>query len=117
MLQFHKEKDAACTIAMLEVPWEEASRFGLMFTDDDGRITAFEEKPKLSYFINTGMYIVNLDALDEIPEDTFFNATDLIEKLITQGKRVIRYPLNGMWIDIGTHQEYEMAKELVKHLK
>ena len=46
MLAYHKEKDAACTIAMLEVPWEEAPRFGLMMVDEDGAITEFEEKPK-----------------------------------------------------------------------
>ena len=52
----------------------------------------------------------------QIPNDTFFNATDLIEKLILQGKKVIRYPLNGTWIDIGTPQEFNKAQDLVKHL-
>ena len=46
MLAYHKEKEAACTIAMLEVPWEEAPRFGLMMVNEDGAITEFEEKPK-----------------------------------------------------------------------
>ena len=46
MLAYHKEKNADCTIASLEVPWEEASRFGLMFVNDDGSISEFEEKPK-----------------------------------------------------------------------
>ena len=46
MLSYHKEKNADCTIACIEVPWEEASRFGLMFVDSEGRITDFEEKPK-----------------------------------------------------------------------
>ena len=55
--------------------------------------------------------------MDEIPEDTFFNATDLIEKLISQNKTVIRYPLNGTWIDIGTPQEYQKAQDLVRHMK
>ena len=55
-------------------------------------------------------------ALEEIPEDSFFNATDLIEKLIAEGKKVIRFPMNGTWIDIGNPQEYQKANELVKHL-
>mgnify|MGYP003301909708 CR=1 FL=1 len=65
MLQYHKEKDAACTIAMLEVPWEEASRFGLMFVDDDGKITAFEEKPKVpkSTLASMGIYVFSADKL------------------------------------------------------
>ena len=59
MLEYHKEKDAACTIAMLEVPWEEASRFGLMLVDDENRITEFEEKPKnpRSNKASMGVYI------------------------------------------------------------
>ena len=51
-----------------------------------------------------------------IPDDIFFNATDLVEKLIAEGKKVIRYPLNGTWIDIGNPQEYQKAQDLVKHL-
>ena len=51
---------------------------------------------------NISFYHIKKRALAEIPEDTFFHATHLIEKLISQGKKVIRYPLNGTWIDIGT---------------
>ena len=56
-------------------------------------------------------------ALSLIPNDTFFNATDLIDKMIQEKKHVIRFPINGTWIDIGTPQEYQKAKELVKHFR
>ena len=56
-------------------------------------------------------------ALDEIPDGQFFNATDLVEKLIAEGKKVIRYPLNDTWFDIGNPQEYQKANDLVKHLQ
>ena len=75
------------------------------------------QQHKYNYYANAGIYLIKKRALVEIPEVTFFHATHLIEKLIAQGKKVIRYPLNGTWIDIGTQQEYERAKELVKHLK
>ena len=52
-----------------------------------------------------------------IPEDTFFNATDFLNLLVEKNKKVIRFPLNGTWIDIGNHQEYQKAKELVKHIR
>ena len=83
MLAFHKEKDAACTIAMLEVPWEEASRFGLMFTDENGAITAFEEKPKVpkSNKASMGVYI--------------FTWSKLREYLIADEN-------DGYWKDVGT---------------
>ena len=74
------------------------------------------EKPKYNYYANAGIYLIKRRALAEIPEDTFFHATHLIEKLISQGKKVIRYPLNGTWIDIGNPQEYQKAQDLVKHL-
>ena len=109
-----REHDAEMSV--VAVPYNVSIPLGIL--DLDGRnIRGIFEKPKYNYYANAGIYLIKKSALDEIPEDTFFNATDLIEKLIVQGKRVIRYPLNGMWIDIGTHQEYEMAKELVKHLK
>ena len=86
--------------------------------DLDGRnIKGLIEKPKYNYYANAGIYLIKKRALAEIPEDTFFHATHLVEKLIAQGKKVIRYPLNVTWIDIGTPQEYAKAKDLVKHLK
>ena len=51
-----------------------------------------------------------------IPKDTFFNATDFMDRLIAEGRNVIRYPLSGYWIDIGNKQEYAKAQDLVKHL-
>lgn len=106
--------DAEMSVAA--VPYNVSIQLGIL--DLDGRnITGLIEKPKYNYYANAGIYLIKKRALAEIPEDTFFHATHLVEKLIAQGKKVIRYPLNGTWIDIGTHQEYERAKELVKHLK
>lgn len=85
--------------------------------DLEGRnIKGLLEKPKYNYYANAGIYLIKKSALAEIPEDEFFNATDLIEKLIAKGKSVIRYPLNGTWIDIGNPQEYAKANDLVKHM-
>lgn len=109
-----QQHDAEMSVAA--VPYNISIPFGIL--DLEGRdIKGLIEKPKYNYYANAGIYLIKKRALAEIPEDTFFHATHLIEKLISQGKKVIRYPLNGTWIDIGTHQEYERAKELVKHLK
>ena len=106
--------DAEMSVAA--VPYNVSIQLGIL--DLDGRnIKGLIEKPKYNYYANAGIYLIKKRALAEIPDDTFFHATHLIEKLISQGKKVIRYPLNGTWIDIGTHQEYERAMELVKHLK
>lgn len=109
-----KLHDAEMSVAA--VPYNISIELGIL--DLDGRnVKGLIEKPKYNYYANAGIYLIKKRVLAEIPEDTLFHATHLLEKLIAQGKKVIRYPLNGTWIDIGTHQEYQRANELVKHLK
>ena len=109
-----REHNAEMSVAA--VPYTVSVPYGIF--DLEGRnIQGLIEKPTYNYYANAGIYLIKKSALDEIPEDTFFNATDLIEKLIAEGKKVIRFPLNGTWIDIGNPQEYQKANELVKHLK
>ena len=52
-----------------------------------------------------------------MPKNTFYNATDLMNDAVAAGKTVIRYPITGYWLDIGSHEEYKKANELVKHIK
>ncbi len=111
MLRYHKEKDAACTIAMLEVPWEEASRFGLMFVNDDGSITDFEEKPKnpRSNKASMGVYIFTWSKLrqylidDEAnPESHNDFGHNVIPAMHQAGERMFAYKFDGYWKDVGT---------------
>ena len=108
-----QQNDAEMSVAA--VPYNISIELGIL--DLDGRnVKGLLEKPKYNYYANAGIYLIKKRALAEIPKDTFFHATHLVEKLIAQGKKVIRYPLNGTWIDIGTPQEYQKAKDLVKHI-
>lgn len=111
MLAYHKEKNADCTIAMLEVPWEEASRFGLMFVDDEGKITAFEEKPKnpKSNKASMGVYMFTWKKLrqylldDEAnPQSSNDFGHDLIPAMHENGERLFAYAFDGYWKDVGT---------------
>ncbi len=111
MLKFHKEKDAACTIAMLEVPWEEASRFGLMFVNDDGSISEFEEKPKnpKSNKASMGVYIFTWSKLRQYLIDDENNPDsgndfghDVIPAMHENGERMFAYKFDGYWKDVGT---------------
>jgi len=109
-----KEHDAEISVAA--VPYNVSIPYGIL--ELDGRdIKGLLEKPQYNHYVNAGIYLVKRRALEEIPDGEFFNATDLIEKLIAENKKVIRYPLNGTWIDIGNPQEYQRAKDLVKHIK
>ncbi len=111
MLQYHKQKNAACTIAMLEVPWEEASRFGLMFVDEDGRITDFEEKPKnpKSNKASMGVYMFTWEKLrkylidDEAdPNSSNDFGKNVIPSMHEAGERLFAYGFDGYWKDVGT---------------
>ena len=111
MLRFHKEKGAACTIAMLEVPWEEASRFGLMFTDDDGRITAFEEKPRVpkSNKASMGVYMFTWEKLRQYliddennPDSSNDFGKNVIPAMHEAGEKLFAYAFDGYWKDVGT---------------
>ncbi|SCW28469.1 glucose-1-phosphate adenylyltransferase [Paenibacillus tianmuensis] len=113
MLDFHKSKAADCTIAVIEVKWEEASRFGLMSTDDENRITEFAEKPKepKSNLASMGIYIFNWQALKEYlikdeadPESSKDFGKDVIPLMLRDGRPLFAYPFEGYWKDVGTIQ-------------
>lgn len=109
-----KEHDADMSVAA--VPYSIQVPYGIFKIENRRNITGLVEKPTYDYYANAGIYLIKKSALELIPEDTFFNATDLIEALISAGRKVIRFPLNGTWIDIGNPQEYKRANELVSHL-
>lgn len=108
-----KEHDADMSVAA--VPYDVDIPLGIL--NLDGRnITGLSEKPHFGYYANAGIYLIKKSALDLIPEDTLFHSTDLVEALIAAGRKVIRFPLNGTWIDIGTPQEFRRANDMVKHM-
>lgn len=108
-----REHNAEMSVAA--VPYNVSIPLGIL--DLDGRnIKGVSEKPKYNYYANAGIYLIKRSVLAEIPENEFFNATDLIMKLVALGKTVIRYPLKGTWIDIGQHADLAKARDIVKHL-
>ncbi len=111
MLEFHKEKEAAVTIAVLEVPWDEASRFGIMNTDSEMKIVEFEEKPKnpKSNLASMGIYIFNWKMLKKYMVEGINSGIDMddfgknvIPAFLDNEERVYAYPFKGYWKDVGT---------------
>ena len=111
MLSRHREANAECTISVYQVPLEEASRFGILETDEDGVITAFKEKPKVpkSNLASMGIYIFNYktlraalieDAKDEQSDHDF--GKNIIPMLMAKGKKLVAYTYKGYWKDVGT---------------
>ena len=110
-LEFHKAKQAEFSVAVMEVPWEEAGRFGLMVTDETDRITEFQEKPKnpKSNLASMGIYIFNWDILkkyleedeaDPNSENDFGN--NIIPNLLRDNRKMYAHRFSGYWKDVGT---------------
>lgn len=109
-----KEHDADMSVAA--VPYSVSVPYGIF--DLDGRnIRGVKEKPVYNYFANAGIYLIKRELLENMPKNTFYNATDLMNDAVAAGRTVIRYPITGYWLDIGSHEEYNKANELVKHIK
>jgi len=112
MLAYHKERQADATIAVIEVPLKEASRFGIMNTDGEtDRITEFVEKPPVpqSNLASMGIYIFNWKLLRRLlladmknPESSHDFGKDIIPTLLDDGKRLFAYRFKGYWKDVGT---------------
>lgn len=108
-------KETGADMSAAAIPYSVSVPYGIFNVKDDD-IIGLTEKPTYNYYANAGIYLVKRELLDLIPEDTFFNATDLIELLISQKKKVVRFPLHGYWIDIGNKDEYAKAQDIVRHL-
>ncbi len=111
MLEFHKQHNADCTIAVMEVPWEEASRFGIMTAEEDGTITRFAEKPKNpeSNLASMGIYIFTWSKLKKYLEEDEADATsdndfgkNIIPNMLAAKEHMVAYPFEGYWKDVGT---------------
>lgn len=115
MLQEHVDRNADLTVSVIEVPWEEASRFGIMTADDEGKIVKFTEKPKEpdSNLASMGIYIFSWKSLrkalledHENKESSHDFGKDLIPKMLNEGKGLYVYRFEGYWRDVGTVQSY-----------
>jgi glucose-1-phosphate adenylyltransferase len=111
MLEYHIEKGADVSISVIEVPWDEASRFGIMNTDSEYRITEFEEKPEdpKNNLASMGIYIFSWKVLkeylirdDKNPNSSHDFGKDVIPLLLKEKKNLVAYPFKGYWKDVGT---------------
>ena len=103
-------------VSVVTIPYSINIPYAVLETTN-GHVVSLKEKPTYTYFSNGGIYLMKRSVIDFIPKDTFFNATDLMEKLITDGLKVHSYPLRGYWLDIGKPEDFLQAQEDIKHIK
>lgn len=103
-------------LSVVTIPYDVNIPYAVLETIN-GHVVNFKEKPTYTYYSNGGIYLMKREVLGLIPDNTFFNATDLMDVMIKSNKKIHSYPLRGYWIDIGKHDEYTKAQEDIKHLK
>lgn len=110
--RYHQDTGNELTIVTalknIEVP------YGVIHSSENGAVQSMEEKPKLSYFVNTGMYILNPELKNEVPQDTFYHMTNLTDKLLKENRKVGMYPISeDSFLDMGEFEEmHRMEKKL-----
>jgi len=108
--------ESRADFSVVTIPYNVNIPYAVLETQN-GKVLSFKEKPTYTYYSNGGIYLMKKEVLEMIPANQFFNTTDLMERLISQGKKVVSYPHRGYWLDIGKHEEYQKAQEDIKHIK
>ena len=113
LVRFHKEKGAMVTVALVKVP--NPLEFGIVITDDEGRIERFLEKPTwgqvFSDQVNTGIYVMQPEVLDRVAAGENVDwSSDVFPELLKEGEKVYGYVAEGYWEDVGTHESYLSAQ-------
>jgi dTDP-glucose pyrophosphorylase len=101
--------------AVLTIPYKVNIPYAVLETID-GKIKSLKEKPTYTYYSNGGVYLMKREMLQHIPQNTYFNSTDLMESLIIQKFKVISYPFSGYWLDVGKHEDFEKAQTDILNL-
>ena len=106
---------SGASMAVATVPHHVDLPYAILELDEE-RVISLQEKPRYTYFANAGIYLIRTDLLECIPKGKFFNATDMMEKVIGDGKKLINYVILEYWLDIGRINDYRKAQEDILHL-
>ncbi|GAB4284937.1 MAG: hypothetical protein Kow0068_10180 [Marinilabiliales bacterium] len=101
--------------SVVTIPYKINIPYAVLETSN-GIITDFKEKPTYTYYSNGGIYLMKKEALKFIPKETPYNATELMKRLMNESKKVISYPFQGYWLDVGKHSDLEQAKKDIEHI-
>ena len=107
--RYHKDNGAVCTIASYKKPVK--IDLGVLKAKENNELYDYIEKPTLHYSVSMGVYAFKKEVLNYIPANEYFDFPDLIKKLLKNGKKVLEYPFDGYYLDIGRPEDYELAIE------
>lgn len=107
LFDFHRQKGGICTIAMHER--QVKVELGVIETDNNHQIKGYIEKPSFDFRVSMGLYVFEPEVLKYIPKGEYLDFPDLIHKLLDAGEKVIGYPFDGYWMDLGNPEDYAQA--------
>jgi dTDP-glucose pyrophosphorylase len=108
-------KSQNADMSVLSIPYEQNIPFAVMDTADS-KVLSFIEKPTYTHFTNGGVYLIKRHLLEGLKENQYFDATDLMQKVIDNGQKLIHFPSQEYWLDIGSHSDYLRAQQDIQNL-
>lgn len=114
LVRFHRERNALLTVAVRQ--YEMQVPYGVVEAVD-GVISAIREKPRVTFFVNAGIYLLEPAAVKYIPSEGRYDMTDLISRLLKHGETVVGFPVMEYWLDIGKHDDFQKAQEDVEQVR
>ena len=109
LITFHKDQGGICTIAMHER--QVKIELGVIESGEENRVRGYVEKPSFDFKVSMGIYVFEPEVLNYIPEGEYLDFPDLIHKLLDTGEKVIGYPFDGYWMDLGNPEDYAQANK------
>lgn len=114
---FKAFKSSEADMAVAATSYHVDVPYAVLEVNESNSVMSLKEKPRYTYYSNAGIYILRKDVLKMIPKDQFFDITDLMDKILEMNLKLVTYPINGYWLDIGKHEDYKKAQEDIKHIK
>jgi NDP-mannose synthase len=109
LINHHKEKHAALTIAMHQK--DVRIDLGVLKTDDSGNLVSYDEKPNYNFNVSMGAYVYEPHVLQYIPKGSYFDFPDVVKVLLNKGEKIAGYHSQDYWLDIGRREDYELAQQ------
>jgi dTDP-glucose pyrophosphorylase len=103
-------------LAVLTIPYQVSIPYAVLETENV-EVKSFKEKPTYTYYSNGGIYLMKKEVLAFIPQNKFYNATDLMEQLIHNNHKIISFPFSGYWLDVGKHEDFQKAQNDINNIK
>lgn len=113
---FLKFREEDSDFAVVTIPYKVVVPYAVLETSNN-HVINFKEKPTYTYYSNAGIYLMKKEVLSRVPKDSYYDMTDLMENLISDGKKILSYPFIGYWLDIGKKEDYDKAQEDIKNIK